>query len=66
MTRTERDELDSKVMAAIRGGAKRAATIHESVGLAYHIREIDRSRQRLRKAGRIQYDAGKGWEEVAR
>lgn len=65
MTLTERDELDSNVMAAIRGGACRLDTIAAQLGLQHwqDMRTVDRSLQRLRKAGRIQYDAGTGWKE---
>lgn len=56
-------------MAAIRGGHNVARRILAWVGTHWDIeqltgRDVDGSLQRLRKAGRIQYDAATGWKEV--
>jgi hypothetical protein len=73
VTKVERDELDAKVLAAVRLNNNRLTLVAKACGIqglaaidAGHpeTRKIDRSLQRLRKAGRIHYLTPGGWQEV--
>lgn len=57
-------ELDAKVLESIRSGKTRASAVQAHLLLGPTAgRVLDRSLQRLRKRGVIQYDA-KGWKAV--
>jgi hypothetical protein len=65
-TEMANDEVDRRVLDAVKAGAKRARDVIVAVHGEYtgdhriH-RVIDRSLQRLRRAGRLQFSTGTGW-----
>lgn len=64
------EELDAKVLEAIRSGKTRAGAIqaHLKMPGVHVMREMDRSLQRLRRRGLIEYGgegvATRGWRAV--
>ena len=64
------EELDANVLALIRSGVARAGSIRDRVSEGVSIRDVDKSLQRLRRRGFIQYgDASRettffGWRVV--
>lgn len=61
------EKLDALVLKVIKGGERRASKIASKVAAEGTLRaEIDRSLQRLRKAGRIRFNgSSEGWSAVA-
>lgn len=58
------EELDRAVTKAVRGGANQFSTILSKIG-SQDYRSVDRSLQRLRKKGLVQYKTGPdGWVVV--
>lgn len=58
------EELDRAVLEAVRGGANRFSVILKKAGCdsSESYRSVDRSLQRLRKNGSVQYKTGSaGW-----
>lgn len=75
MTKQERDDLDARTFACVQAAKSGVGlvSIAKACGLqglvainAGHpeTRKIDRALQRLRKAGRIQFDRSEGWTIV--
>jgi 7-keto-8-aminopelargonate synthetase-like enzyme len=67
MTTEKTETIESAIVEAIKGGAKRAKTIELRLaakgygnGLGF-FRVVDRGLQRLRKKGLIKYHSAHGW-----
>jgi len=70
MNQTERDDLDAKVLAAVRGGERQFVDIAIACGFkgaetnSGHPqgRRVDAALQRLRKAGTLTWTRAEGWK----
>ncbi len=59
-----KEEMDAKVLEAVRAGVNRAGAVQGHLGLVPDqtaMRLVDRSLQRLRKRGAIKYASNTGW-----
>ena len=60
------EEIDVKVLEAIRSGKTRASAIQVHIGTGVvGNRDVDRSLQRLRKKKQAVYTSPKGWKAVS-
>jgi len=58
-----KEELDAKVLESIRSGRSRAGAVQSHLQMTgiTGARDIDKSLQRLRRRGSIQYESKTGW-----
>lgn len=54
-----KEEVDNRVAEAVRKGFRFLRNIQIETG--FEVRAVDRSLQRLRKSGRVQYQSKDGW-----